>query len=334
VIACLSSLALFAVANAWAGDVLDGVRDRALVRCSVDNTPGFGAVGPDGRRTGLDVDFCRAVAAAVLSDSQAVELLRITTRHKFDALAKGEVDIVLGMTTWTLKRDSLRDANFAGILYYDGQGFLAWRDVDTTSIRSVGAAKVCVQADTTGEANLRDFVRANELSLTPLLFASSDERRDAFLRRRCEVTTNDHSALAGFRAVTAPVPANLQLLAETISREPLGPLTNNRDDAWHDIVKWTLNALILAEAKGVSSATVAARRSDPDPEIRRLLGGEGELGAALGLSNDWAARAVSQVGNYAEIYDRHLGPDTALAIPRGLNALWTDGGLLYPPAFR
>lgn len=334
ILAGLVAVATSEVLPARAGDVLDGVRDRAFVRCSIDNTPGFGAVGPDGRRAGMDVDFCRAVAAAVLGDAEAVELLRITTRHKFDALAKGEVDIVLGMTTWTLKRDTLRDANFAGVLYYDGQGFLAWRDLGATGIRSIGAVKVCAQAGTTGEANLRDFAEANKLPLTPLLFASSDERREAFLRRRCEVTTNDLSALAGFRAVTAPVPANLHLFPETISREPLGPLTANRDDAWHDIVKWTLNALILAEAKGVSSANATDRRSGPDPEVRRLLGSDGDLGPALGLPDDWAFKAIVQVGNYGEIYDRHLGPDTALSIPRGLNALWTDGGLLYPPAFR
>ena len=318
-----------------AGVVLDEVRSRGFVRCSVDDTPGFGAVGPDGRRQGMDVDFCRAVTAAVIGDPDAVELLRITTANKFAALAAGEIDIALGMTTWTLTRDARLQADFAGVMFYDGQGFLAWADTGADSLSDLSGARICVQEGTTSAANVADYTNANGLSLTPVLLASSDERRDAFMRRVCEVTTGDRSALATTRAnLGRPIQSALIMLPEVISREPLGPVVREGDDEWLDIVRWTLFTLIQAEDLGIDQASVLSGEFPDDAESRRILGIDGDLGVALDLDPDWARRILASVGNYGDMFERHLGTASPLGLDRGLNRSWRHGGLLYAPAFR
>lgn len=337
----LFSASLFSAGSAAAipGEVLEEIRNRGFVRCSIDDTPGFGAVGENGVRQGLDVDFCRAVAAAVFDDPTAIELLRISTRNKFQALKNGEIDLVLGMTTWTLHRDTALGGNFTGVLYYDGQGFLGWKKDGLSDLASAGEATVCVQSDTTSAANLQDIIRSQKLALQVRAFGSSDERRDAFLRRDCDLTTGDLSGLAAFRAVSAPSPDSLILLPDIISREPLGPMVPDRDVLWFDIVKWTLQALILAEEKGLSreqakSALASGTADLPDAELRRLVGHDMDPGQALSLKADWALRVISHTGNYGEIFSRNLGAASPLGLPRGQNALWRDGGLMYPWVFR
>ena len=336
--AALAAAVVLAVAipkTGHAGAVLDDVRSRGFVRCSVDDTPGFGAVGPDGHRRGMEVDFCRAVAAAVIGDPDAIELLRITTANKFAALAAGEIDIALGMTTWTLTRDAGLAADFAGVMFYDGQGFMAWADTGADSLDDLSGTRICVQEGTTSAANVADYASANGLSLTPVLLASSDERRDAFMRRQCEVTTGDRSALATTRAALGiPIQSALIMLPEVISREPLGPVVREGDDEWLDIVRWTLFALIQAEDLGIDQAAVLSGDLPDDPESRRLLGLDGGLGAALDLDPDWARRILASVGNYGDMFERHLGSGSPLGLDRGLNRSWRHGGLLYAPAFR
>lgn len=323
------------VQTASAGPVLDDVQARGFVRCSVDMTPGFGGVDENGNWTGFDTAFCRAVATAVFGDPEAVDPVRITTGNKFDALAQGEVDIILGMTTWTLQRDVARSGNFAAVTYYDGQGFLAWKEAGFSTMKEADGASVCVQSGTTSEKNLIDFAALHGLSFKVVQVGSSDERRDSFFRHDCDIMTGDASGLAASRATLAADPSALVLFPERISREPLGLMVRNDDDAWFDIVKWTVFATILAEEKGVTKADIVAGRQDyTDPEIRRLLGLEPGLGAALGLEEDWAAKVIGALGNYGEIFAQYLGQDSPLGLDRGLNTPWTEGGLLYAPAFR
>jgi len=334
----LSGLLLIGQA-AQAGEIFEAVKERGFVRCSLDDTPGFGAVGNDGERHGLDVDFCRAVAAAVFDDPNAVELLRISTKNKFDALARGEIDIVLGMTTWTLQRDTARQGNFVGVIYYDGQGFLAWKSEGLVDLASAKGATVCVQSETTSAANLQDLIKSQGLDLTVKNYTSSDERRDAFMRQDCQLTTGDLSGLAAFRAVSAPVPESLMILPDVISREPLAPMVSEKDTQWFDIVKWTLQALILAEEKGLSQAILKATgpeglKASHDAEFRRFIGIQGDLGEHLGLEPDWALQIVKHLGHYGDVFQRNLGKKSPLGLERGQNALWREGGLLYPHAFR
>jgi general L-amino acid transport system substrate-binding protein len=314
---------------------LERVLDTGVVRCSADQTPGFGAITDTGQWQGFDIDFCRAVAAAVLGDPNAIEIQRISTKNKFKALTTHQVDIVLGMTTWTLSRDAGYDVNFTGTLFYDGQGFLAWQDSGITHITPETQAKICVQHSTTSEKNIEEFIKQKAPRLEIVRAASSDERRARFLQRECELTTGDKSGLAGFSVAMAPKANAFMLLPDTISREPLSPLVADDDQQWFDIVKWVGFALIYAEDMGITQNKAAELRAiSQNPEVKRFLGVDADLHLKLGLSADWAYNIVRYVGNYGEIYQRNVGAQSPLHIPRGLNALHKDGGVLYAPAFR
>ena len=308
--------------------------DRGYVTCGVSQgLPGFSLKDDTGRWTGLDADTCRAVAAAVLGDADKVAFTPLTPKERFPALQSGEVDMLARNTTWTLVRDTALGLNFAGVTFYDGQGFLVRADLGLTDATELDGAAVCVSLGTTTELNLSDFFKANGLALRPVQFENPRDAAAAYERGKCDAMTYDRSALAAFRTEFNDPSAHI-VLPNIISKEPLGPVVRHGDDEWLDIVKWTVFALVQAEESGVTSKNLESQRSSKDPTIQRLLGVSGNMGLQLGLSADWATQVIKQVGNYGEIYDRNIGPNTPLAIERGLNALWRDGGLQYAMPFR
>jgi general L-amino acid transport system substrate-binding protein len=326
----LAAAAAAAVSTAaWAGTV-DDVRGKGHVQCGVSQgLPGFSNPDEQGNWTGLDVDVCRGVAAAVLGDASKVKFTPLSAKERFTALQSGEVDMLSRNTTWTLVRDSALGLNFAGVNYYDGQGFMARKDLGVKSALELDGASVCVNIGTTTELNLSDYFRANGISFNPVVFEKADEVVAAYDAGRCDVYTTDQSGLAAQR-VKLKEPNAHMILPEIISKEPLGPVVRHGDDQWLDVVKWTLYAMIEAEELGVTSKNVDQMKgSSTNPNVKRLLGTEGDLGKNLGLSSDWAFNIVKQVGNYGESYERHVGPNTTLGLERGLNALWKDGGLQY-----
>ncbi|MGB0669928.1 MAG: amino acid ABC transporter substrate-binding protein [Rhodospirillales bacterium] len=335
-----SALCVFLLAStvvvdtARAGELVEAIRARHVVRCSVDMTPGFGGVDEKGRWQGFDVDYCRALAAAILGDAGAVEPKRISTRNKFEALARSEIDVVLGMTTWTLGRDAGLGGHFVGVTYHDGQGFLAWADSGIKDLGDLADRKLCVQEGTTSADNAREVLARNGIKAVFVVQRSSDERRAAFLRRDCEVTTGDRSGLAAFAASSVGDRGLTYLLAEVISREPLGPMVSDKDPALFTIARWVLFAQILAEEKGITSANVAETARSPDPEVRRLFGHDDHLHEALGLEPDWARNVIAQVGNYGEVFERNLGVRSPIGLERGFNALASRGGLMTAPPVR
>ncbi len=314
---------------------LDDVKARGFLKCGIsEGLPGFAFTHADGRWDGFDVDFCRATAAAIFGDGDAVKFTPTTAKTRFTALASGEVDLLYRNTTWTLSRDVDLKFTFLGVNYYDGQGFMVRGEFGLESAYELDGVTVCIQTGTTTELNLADFFRSNGLEYDPVPVESNAEAQQKYLADACDVYTTDASGLAASRAVFAN-PDDHVVLPEIISKEPLGPLVRHGDDAWGDIVRWVLNALIIAEEKGITADNVAARaQGTNDAETNRLLGAEGSYGAMLGLDVDWAVKAISARGNYGEIFDRHIGADTDIGLDRGLNALWTDGGLLYAPPFR
>ncbi|MCY4005350.1 MAG: amino acid ABC transporter substrate-binding protein [Rhodobacteraceae bacterium] len=314
---------------------LDDVKAKGFVQCGVNTgLVGFAAPDADGNWTGFDVDYCRALAAAVFGDAEAVKFTPLTGKTRFTALAAGEIDVLSRNTTWTYSRDVDLKFTFLGINYYDGQGFMTHRSLGVDSALDLDGATICIQTGTTTELNLADFFRANNMSYEPVPIETNAEARELFFAEACDVYTTDRSGLAATRA-TSEDPDSLVVLPEVVSKEPLGPLVAHGDDQWADIARWVLNALIIAEEKGLTAANVDSMMANTnDPEVARLLGTEGEYGAMVGLSSDWAANAIRATGNYGEIFDRHIGPDTAIGLSRGLNALYTDGGLLYSPPFR
>lgn len=316
--------------TAQAGETVDAIKARGSLICgSNTGLAGFGGPDSEGNWTGLDVDVCRAVAAAVLGDGQAVEFVPLTAQQRFTALQSGEVDMLSRNTTWTLSRDTSLGLNFAGVTYYDGQGFMVPANLGVTSALELDGAAVCVQTGTTTELNLSDYFRANGMSFEPVVIESLDEVNAAYFSGRCDVYTTDASGLASIRATVAPNPDEHVIMPEIISKEPLGPAVRHGDDEFLDIVKWVVYALIEAEEKGITQANVGDMASSDDPTIQRLLGSTPGMGEALGLGEDWAANAIAAVGNYGEIFERNVGPDTPLRLQRGLNALWTEGGLMY-----
>lgn len=334
-----AALAAFVIAGgcgaATAETTLERVRAAGALRCAVDHTPGFSGVDPAaGRPVGLDVDVCRAVAAAVLGDANAIEPLRVNTANKFKGVASGELDMALGMATWTYSRDAALRVNFPAVIYYDGQGFMTWRESGLSRLADLRGKTICVQAGTTSQASLDDLNRRENLALALLPARSSEEKFTAFIRRQCDAVTGDRSELAARRGAMEGMRDRWAILPETISREPLAPAVAETDPQWADIVRWVIFALIIAEQKGVTSANVDHFDGPVDGETRRLLGLEPGFGAAFGLDDQWARRAVAQVGNYGEIFNRHLGPDSVAGLERGLNAPWTRGGLLYAPPLR
>ncbi|MEL7465290.1 MAG: amino acid ABC transporter substrate-binding protein [Pseudomonadota bacterium] len=332
-------LGALAVAGLAAGSAsaatLDDVKAAGQLKCGVSTgLVGFAAPNADGVWEGFDVSVCRAVAAAVLGDANAVEFVPTTGKTRFTSLASGEIDMLARNTTWTFSRDVDLGFEFVGVNYYDGQGFMVPSALGVSSATELDGATVCIQTGTTTELNLADFFRANNMSYEPVPIETNAEAQQQYLSGACDVFTTDASGLAATRA-TFENPGEHIVLPEIVSKEPLGPLVRHGDNQWGDIVRWTLNALITAEELGVTSAnldTMAAGTNNP--EINRLLGTEGDLGGMLGLDKDWAKRALAVSGNYAEIFDANIGPDTAIGLSRGLNASYRNGGILYSPPFR
>ena len=330
VIAC----ALLA-APALAGPTLDGVRAKGHVQCGVsEGLPGFSSPNNKGEWSGIDVDVCRAVAAAVLGDAKKVKFTPLTAKQRFTVLQSGEIDLLSRNTTWTLTRDSALGLNFAGVAYYDGQGFMVRKSLGIKSARELGGATVCINSGTTTELNAADYFRANGMRYTPVTFEKSDEVVAAYDAGRCDVYTTDQSGLYAQRIKLKDSDAHV-ILPEIISKEPLGPVVRQGDDEWFNIVRWSLFAMVNAEELGVTSGNVAKlAKSSANPQIRRLLGSEGKMGANLKLDAKWAGRIIGQVGNYGEMFTRNLGPATALKIARGINQLWSKGGIMYAPPVR
>src|ERR1700728_1116674 len=315
---------------AWAQSAtLKGVQDRGMLNCgSNGQLAGCGMPDPQGNWTGFDVDFCRAIAAAIFNDPTKVKFVPLTAANRFTALQSGEVDVLARNTTWTMSRDTSLGVDFAAVTYYDGQGFMVRKVLKVSSALELNDASVCVQQGTTTELNLADYFRSNHMSLKSVTFATVDEALKAYDSGRCDAYTTDSSGLYGSRVLLADPGANI-VLPEIISKEPLSPAVRQGDDAWEDVVRWTYHAMLDAEELGVNKNNVDDQKSSTNPEIRRLLGLEGQFGEALGLTNDWAYRIIKAEGNYGESFERNVGQGSPLKIARGLNALWTKGGLQY-----
>ena len=335
-LAALSAVALLGAAGAvQAGATLDAVKKKGFVQCGVsDGLPGFSYVDAQGRYLGIDVDVCRAVAAAVFGDAGKVKYSPLTAKERFTALQSGEVDVLSRNTTWTSSRDSAMGLNFTGVTYYDGQGFLVNKSLGVSSAKELDGATVCIQAGTTTELNLADYFRANNHKYTPITYDTSDESAKSLESGRCDVLTSDQSQLYAQRIKLAK-PDDYVVLPEVISKEPLGPLVRQGDEEWFDIVRWTLFAMLNAEELGVDSKSVEQMaKSAKNPDVARLLGAEGEYGKDLKLPRDWVVQIVRQVGNYGEVFERNIGSGSELKIERGLNALWNQGGVQYAPPVR
>jgi len=320
---------------AQAGATLDSVKSKGFVQCGVSTgLPGFSNSNDKGAWTGLDVDVCRAVAAAVLGDAGKVKYSPLTAKERFTALQSGEIDMLSRNTTWTLTRDSNLGLNFAGVNYYDGQGFMVSKGLGVGSAKELDGAAVCIQAGTTTELNLADYFRTSGMKYTPVTFDTSDQTVKAFESGRCDVLSSDQSQLYSLRIKLAK-PGNAIVLPEVISKEPLGPVVRQGDDEWFKVVRWSLSAMLNAEELGVSSGNVDEMKAkSTNPGIRRLLGLEGIKGQGLKLDDAWAYNIIKQVGNYSEAFERNVGKDSPLKISRGLNALWSDGGIQYAAPIR
>ncbi len=327
--------AVLAPADASAG-TLERIQDRGLLQCGV-NVAGMGLVEVDaqGRWVGFFPDMCRALAAAILGDAEAVDFVEVDFVTRFDALRGGAFDVLMSNTTWTMRRDVQLGLAFTATLLYDGQGFLAHNRLGIERLDDLdGPATVCVHSNTTTIDNLQDLVQTRYPNLEIRAYESNEAGFDAFFAHSCNMFTTDRSSLIGLRASRASNPDDYVLLQDVISREPVGPVVREDDMAWLDLVQWVMFALIVAEENGLTSANVDAALGSEVPEIARLLGLEGDFGESMGVPRDWAFQAIHQVGSYGEIYDRHFGPDTQLAVPRGINDLWTRGGLIYAPPVR
>lgn len=313
---------------------LDDVKSRGHLQCGVDGgLPGFSAPDDAGNMAGIDADYCYALAAAIFGDRSKVKFTNLTAKERFTALTSGEIDVLSRNTTDTLTRDATLGINFTYYNYIDGQGFLVKKGLGVSSATELSGAKVCVQAGTTTELNLADYFRVNDMEFEPVVYDTSVQTREGFDGGACDVLTSDKSQLAAIRTELSD-PDGAIILPETISKEPLGPAVRQGDDQWHDIVRWTLFALINADEYGVTSENVDTMKAESsNPNVRRLLGVEGTMGENLGLSSDWAYSAIKQVGNYDELYQNNVAP---LGIPRegSVNALWTEGGILYAPPIR
>ena len=313
---------------------LANVREKGFIQCGVSQgLPGFSNADDSGNWAGLDVDLCRAVAAAVFGDSSKVKYSPLSAKQRFTALSSGEVDILSRNTTWTMTRDTQLGLNFAGVNYYDGQGMMVPKSLGATSATQLDGANICTNTGTTTELNITDYFRQNGMSFNLVAFEKADEVVAAYDAGRCDVYTTDRSGLAAQRGKLTNPDAHV-VLPEIISKEPLGPVVRQGDDQWFNIVRWSLNAMINAEEMGISSANVGDMMSSDNPAVKRLLGTEGKFGEELGISNDWAMNIISQVGNYGESYEKHVGENTPLKLARGVNALWSNGGILYAAPIR
>ncbi|MFU8769300.1 MAG: amino acid ABC transporter substrate-binding protein [Desulfotignum sp.] len=328
---CIGFLAMASLAMAG---TLNDVKAKGHIDVGINGSLfGFGMPDDKGEMKGLDVDTAKAIAAAVFGDASKVKYTALTAVQRLPALQSGEIDVLCRNTTQTLSRETQSGLNFVQPNYYDGQGFLVPKALGVTSAKELDGATVCVLPGTTTEMNAADFFRANNLKWSPVVIENTAELNRAFFAGRCDALTSDLSQLAGNRSV-APNPDDYMLLPEIISKEPLAPAVRHGDDQWFDIVNWTMMALIEAEELGITSENVDEMLKSENPSVQRFLGVTPGLGEMLGLDNNWAYNIIKQVGNYGEIFDRNVGPDTPLAIPRGINALWTDGGLMYASPFR
>src|SRR4026208_255257 len=334
----ISILALAATvglaASSASAQTLNTVKQRGILNCGASGTlAGFGLPDAQGKWTGLDVDFCKAIAAAIFDDANKVKYVPLSAKDRFTALQSGEVDVLARNTTWTSSRDTSLGLNFVGVNYYDGQGCMVRKSLKVNSALELNSASICVQQGTTTELNLADFFGANKMQLKSVTFATANEAVKAYDAGRCDAYTTDASALYAER-LRVTNPDDHVILPEIISKEPLGPVVRHGDDQWYDIVKWTLFAMIDAEELNISSKTLDDAMKSPNPEIKRFVGAEGNYGEQLGLTKDWAVRIIKQVGNYGESFERNVGMGSPLKIERGLNKLWTKGGIQYAPPIR
>lgn len=333
VLAAAATVTAFSI-GANAG-TLDDVRAKGFLQCGVSTgVPGFAFTDDAGNWQGFDPAVCQSVAAAIFGDSSKVKYTPTTGKTRFETLKSGEIDMLARNTTWTFSRDVDLGLTFVGINYYDGQGFIGRKSLGIASAKELDGASVCIQTGTTTELNLADFFRINDISYEPVPIETNEEARTNYAAERCDVYTTDASGLAATRSTFEDPDAHM-VFPEIISKEPLGPLVRQGDDEWADVVRWSLNVMINAEEYGVSSANVDDLRGGSDnPEINRMLGSEGNLNEMIGLDKDWAYNIIKQVGNYGEVFERFLGVDTPIGLARGLNALYTDGGLIYAPPMR
>ncbi|WP_022722730.1 amino acid ABC transporter substrate-binding protein [Rhodopseudomonas sp. B29] len=317
-----------------AAQTLKTVKDRGQLSCGVSQgLPGFSAPDDKGNWTGLDVDVCRAIAAAVFDDPTKVKFVPLSAKDRFTALQSGEIDVLSRNTTWTLSRDTSLGVNFTGVSYYDGQGFMVKKALKVNSALELNGASVCVQTGTTNEQNLADYFKGNNMKYEVIAFANADEAVKAYESGRCDVFTSDVSQLYAQRLKLA-APTESVVLPEVISKEPLGPLVRHGDDQWFDIVKWTLFAMINAEELGITQKNVDEMAKSDKPELKRVFGTDGNLGEQLGLTKDWVTRIIKATGNYGESFERNVGTGSKLEIARGLNKLWNKGGIMYAPPIR
>jgi general L-amino acid transport system substrate-binding protein len=322
------------VAGAAHATTLEDVKAKGFVQCGVNTgLLGFGSTDDAGEWKGFDVDYCRAVAAAVFNDPKAVKFTPLTAKERFTALQSGEIDMLARNTTWTMSRDTSLGLTFAAVSYYDGQGFMVKKSLGVTSALQLGGASVCVQTGTTTELNMADFFKRNNMEYNPVVFEKLDEVNAAYDSGRCDAVTTDASGLYATRLVLTTPDDNV-VLPEIISKEPLGPVVRQGDDQWFNVVKWVSFALVNAEELGVTAANVDEMKGSANQEIRRLLGADGTFGEAIGLDNAWAANTIKAVGNYGEIFERNIGEGSPLKIARGINALWSNGGIQYAPPVR
>ena len=321
-------------ASAASAQTLNAVKQKGFLQCGANTgLAGFGQPDAQGNWTGLDVDYCRAISAAIFNDPTKVKFVPLSAKDRFTALQSGEVDVLVRNTTWTISRDTSLGLNFGAINYYDGQGFLVRKGLKIASALELNGASVCVQQGTTTELNLADYFRANKLELKSVTFATSDETIKAYEAGRCDAFTTDASGLYAERLRLAK-PDEHMVLPEIISKEPLGSAVRHGDDQWRDIVQWTHFAMLTAEELGVTKANVDTMLKSENPDVKRLLGTEGKFGEPMGLTNDWAYRIIKHVGNYGEVFERTVGNGSPLKISRGQNAQWTKGGLQYAPPIR
>ena len=331
-IGILVLIAITAYLPAGSAATLDDIKKKGFVQCGVNTgLAGFSQPDSKGEWRGIDVDLCRAVAAAVFGDAKKVRYTPLTAQQRFTALQSGEIDLLSRNTTWTITRDTSLGLNFVGINYYDGQGFMVAKKLKVKSAKQLNGASVCVQPGTTTELNLADYFRANKMKFKPVVIEKLEEVLNAYFAGRCDVYTTDVSGLVAARASRAPKPGDHAILPEIISKEPFGPVVRHGDDQWFDIVKWSLYAMIDGEERGLTSKNVDQKKSSTNPVLERFLGIKGGFGEMLGLDDRWAYNIIKQVGNYAESFDRNLTP---LGLDRGINKLWNQGGLLYAPPIR
>jgi general L-amino acid transport system substrate-binding protein len=329
-----ASTAMMASSAFAAESTLDKVLSQGFITCGVSTgLPGFSNPNSKGEWEGIDVEYCQAMAAAVLGDKTKVKYVPLTAKERFTALQSGEIDVLSRNTTWTLQRDTALGLNFAGVVYYDGQGFMVKKDLGITSAKELDGASVCVQSGTTTELNLSDYFRKTGMTYKPVVFDTAAQTSKGFDSGRCDVLTTDQSGLYALR-LNLENPDSAVVLPEIISKEPLGPAVRQDDDKWFNVAKWTLYALIEAEEYGIDSKNVDEMTKSKDPNVMRVLGLDGPKGSGLGIRDDWGYQIVKQVGNYGEVFERTVGMGSPLKIARGVNALWNAGGFMYAPPIR